>query len=67
MTFGEKLSELRKSKALPRKAVAPELSVSLAAYGNWESDIGTPSLKSCGKICKFFDIKPEELFKGVEL
>ena len=67
MTFGDRLREIRESKGLYPKQVAPLIHVSVPTYCTYEADTTTPSIDRCGKICRALDIEPEELFKGVEL
>lgn len=67
MTFGEKLKRLRKSKGLTPKAVAMDLHLTIQTYYQYESDMMTPSLKRCDKICDYYGIELEDLFKGVRM
>ena len=68
MTFGERLKQLREERGMDRKDLALELGrLSYITVASYENDITTPSLRVIGKICRLFDITPEELFKGVEL
>ena len=67
MTFGERLASLRKERGMTPKELADEIHVNVQVYYNYETDIATPSLKRCGKICRVLGITPEELFKEVEL
>lgn len=67
MTFGEKLASLRKERGMTPKELASEIRVNVQVYYNYETDIATPSLRRCGMICRALNIKPEDLFKEVEL
>ncbi len=61
MSFGEKLSNLRKSKGLSQEDLASELNVSRQAVSKWESNNAYPETEKILAICKLFDVSMDEL------
>ena len=61
MTFGEKLSTLRKKANLTQKDLANMLGVSRQAVTKWESGIGIPDIDNVKRIASIFNISIDEL------
>ncbi len=61
MTFGQKLSTLRRELTLTQKELAKKLNVSRQAITKWENDTGVPDIDNVLKISTFFNIPVEEL------
>lgn len=69
MTFGEKLSSLRKQANLTQSDLADKLNVSRQAVTKWESDIGLPDLENVKKLASIFNVSIDELldYKAEEI
>ncbi len=69
MTFGEKLSSLRKQANLTQSDLADKLNVSRQAVTKWESDIGLPDLENVKKLASIFNVTIDELldYKAEEI
>ncbi len=61
MTFGEKLSTLRKEANLTQKELAQKLGVSRQAITKWEGDNGVPDIDNLLKVSVLFDLSLDEL------
>lgn len=61
MTFGEKLSSLRKQSNLTQKDLAEKLNVSRQAITKWENDAGLPDINNLKKISSLFAVTIDEL------
>lgn len=61
MTFGEKLSSLRKQANLTQNDLAKKLNVSRQAITKWEGNMAFPDLDSIKKISSIFNIKIDDL------
>ena len=61
MTFGEKLSSLRKQANLTQNDLAEKLNVSRQAITKWESGIGLPDLDNIKKLSSIFNVKIDDL------
>ena len=61
MTFGEKLSSLRKQANLTQSDLANKLNVSRQAIIKWEKSIGLPDLDNIKKISTLFNVSIEQL------
>ena len=55
MTFGEKLSNLRKEHNYTQEQLAEVLGVSRQSVSKWESDIAYPETDKLIKISKIFE------------
>ena len=63
MTFGEKLSKLRKEYNYTQEQLADILGVSRQSISKWESDIAYPETDKLIKIAKIFDCSMDYLLK----
>ncbi len=63
MTFGEKLSVLRKEAKLTQKELAEKLGVSRQAITKWEGDNGVPDIDNVLKISTLFGVSIDELLQ----
>lgn len=61
MTFGQKLSSLRKQANLTQSDLAEKISVSRQAIAKWESDKGLPDIENIKKISSIFKKAIDEL------
>ena len=61
MTFGKKLSILRKQLNLSQAELAEKLNVSRQAITKWENEIGLPDLDNIKKLSSIFNVKIDEL------
>ena len=61
--IGNKLKILRKNKAMSQEEVADYLHMSQSAYARMESGESGSWVNHIFKICKIFEITPEELLK----
>lgn len=63
MTFGEKLSKLRKEYNYTQEQLADILSVSRQSISKWESDIAYPETDKLIKLGKLFECSMDYLLK----
>lgn len=56
MTFGEKLTKLRKEKGLSQEELAFELDVSRQAVSRWERDSGYPEIEKLLRMGRLFHV-----------
>jgi len=61
MTFGEKISKIRKAKKLSQLAVANTVGVSRDAISKYERDDITPSVATAKKIAKVLNVSLDYL------
>ncbi len=61
MSFGEKLTKLRKEKGMSQEELANELNVSRQAVSKWESNNAYPETEKIVSICKLFNTSMDEL------
>lgn len=61
MTFGDKLSKLRKENNYTQEQLADVLSVSRQAISKWESDVTYPETDKLIKICNLFQCSTDYL------
>lgn len=61
MTFGKKISELRKSAGLSQEQFGEMFGVSRQSVSKWESDQTMPELATIIRIADFFSISVDEL------
>lgn len=61
MKLNEKLIELRKQKGLSQEQLSYHLDVSRQAISRWENGVTQPDLDHIDKLCKIYDITPDEL------
>ena len=61
MTFGEKLSSLRKQANLTQGDLADKLNVSRQAVTKWEGDVSLPDLENVKKLASIFNVTIDEL------
>ncbi len=62
MTFGEKLSSLRKQANMTQEELAKKLKVSRQAITKWENDNGIPDIDNILRISMLFGVSVEQLF-----
>lgn len=63
MTFGEKLSKLRKDNNYTQEQLAEILNVSRQSVSKWESDIAYPETDKLIEIGRMFDCSMDYLLK----
>ena len=61
MTFGEKLSSLRKQSNLTQSDLADKLNVSRQAVTKWEKGLGLPDVDNLSKIASIFNTNIDNL------
>ncbi len=61
MKFGERLSVLRKQKALSQESLAEQLGVSRQAVSKWETGEAFPELSKLDALCRIFQVSPNFL------
>lgn len=61
MTFGEKLSYLRKQANLTQSDLADNLNISRQAVNKWEKGISLPDIDNIQKLSSIFNISIDEL------
>ena len=61
MSFGTKISELRKKEKLSQEALAEKLNVTRQTISNWELDETTPDINQAKELSKIFKISIDEL------
>lgn len=61
MTFGEKLTSLRKQSNMTQQDIAEKLMVSRQAVAKWERDVGLPDLDNVSKLSAIFNVKVDQL------
>ena len=66
MTFGEKLSKLRKESNYTQEQFAEILGVSRQSVSKWESDIAYPETDKLIRISELFDCSTDYLLKESE-
>ncbi|WP_018963774.1 helix-turn-helix domain-containing protein [Coprothermobacter platensis] len=64
MTFGEKLTALRKQQGLSQEDLAEKLSVSRQAISRWESDSTLPDAENLLEISKLFGVTADYLINN---
>ena len=61
MSFGEKLTKLRKEEGMSQEDLANSLNVSRQAVSKWESNSSYPETDKIIAICKLFNCSMDEL------
>lgn len=64
MTFGERLTNLRKAKGLSQEQLAQELDLTRQTISKWELDQSTPDLEYIVKLSDFYGVSTDHLIKG---
>lgn len=64
MTFGERLTNMRKSKGLSQEQLAQELDLTRQTISKWELDQSTPDLEYIVKLSDFYGVTTDHLIKG---
>jgi len=64
--IGQKLKELRKEKGFSIEQICDELKISTSTYNRMENGDTNSWTSYIDKICKMYDIKPEELLLAKE-
>ena len=65
MTYGKKISQLRRSKNLTQQQLGDSLNVSAQAISKWEHDLAEPDLSTIKKMAALFEVSLDELL-GVD-
>ena len=63
MKIGQRLSQLRRSRALSQEALADALGVSRQAVGKWESGQAVPEIGKLVEICDFYAVTLDALVR----
>lgn len=63
MSYGEKISELRKKSNMTQATLGEKLNVTYQAVSKWERDESDPDFATMSKIAKLFDV-PLSYFEG---
>lgn len=66
MTLGEKLQQLRKSKALSQEELADRLGVSRQSVSKWELNDSMPDIKKIIQLSDFYCVSTDYLLKETE-
>lgn len=61
MKLSERLIELRKQKGLSQEQLSYQLDVSRQAISRWENGVTQPDLENIDKLCRIYDMTPDEL------
>ena len=61
MTFGEKLTKIRKRKKLTQEELSDKLNVSVQTLSRWERDKGLPDVAQFSQLCKVVEV-PVQFF-----
>lgn len=61
MSFGSKLSQLRRQKAISQEELAFDLGVSQSSISNYESGFTKPDISLLEKLSKYFDVNIGDL------
>lgn len=61
MSFGEKLTKLRKERCMSQEDLANSLNVSRQAVSKWESNSSYPETEKIVAICKLFNYSMDEI------
>lgn len=64
MTFGERLTNMRKSKGLSQEQLAQKLDLTRQTISKWELDQSTPDLEYIVKLSDFYGVTTDHLIKG---
>ena len=67
MTFGEKLSSLRKQANLSQSDVAVKLNVSRQVVSKWEKGVGLPDVDNLKKVASIFGKTIDEVFYSFDI
>lgn len=66
MTFGEKLSKLRRERGFSQENLARELKVTRQAISNWERNKTQPDLEMVSNLAKILQTDVNELLMGID-
>ncbi len=61
MTFGEKLTKIRKRKKLTQEDLSDKLNISVQTLSRWERDKGLPDVAQFSQLCKVVEV-PVQFF-----
>ena len=64
--IGNRIRALREGKGLSQKEIAEKLNISQSAYSRIETGETNGWVHLIEKLCRELEIKPEELFNGIE-
>lgn len=65
MSFGQRLRQERRRLYLSQEALAEALSTSPKSINRWEQDQAMPQGQMRLRLCRFFHLRPEDLFVRV--
>ena len=63
MTFGEKITDLRKKNGFTQEELAEKLNITRQTISKWELDQSTPDLEYIGKLSEIFGVSTDYLIK----
>ncbi len=66
MSFGENLSNLRKSNGLSQEQLAEKLGLTRQTVSKWETDQSTPDLVYIIKLSEILSVTTDRLIKGAD-
>ena len=66
MSFGKRLHQERLRRHLSQEALAEAIGVSSKSISRWEQDQAIPQGYARLELCRFFQLRPEDLFAGLE-
>ena len=66
MTFGERLSVLRKKNGFSQEQLAERLSLTRQTISKWELDQSTPDISYILKLSNLFSVSTDYLIKGTD-
>lgn len=62
MSYGQKITELRKKSQMTQVELGEKLNVTSQAVSKWENDLSEPDLDTINRICELFNISANEFF-----
>ena len=65
--FGEKLSDLRKSRHMTQQELATQLNVTESTVCNWEKERRFPDIYMLSRIADYFDVSVDELLRSTDM
>jgi len=62
MKLNENIRNFRKFRGIKQQELADALGRTKSVISNWERGANSPDLESCEKMCRIFNVTPNELF-----
>jgi transcriptional regulator with XRE-family HTH domain len=62
MRIGENIKNFRIFRNIKQQELADSLGKSKSVISNWERGENAPDVESCQKLCKIFNVTPNQLF-----